>query len=132
MTLAPENNAMTDVTTTTLEAFAAAWNRHDIDALMSFMTDDCVFESNAGPDVAGTRFRGREEVRRGFMHAWQVYPDASWNDAKHFVSGDRGASEWIFAGKDKDGQAVEVAGCDLFQFRGGKIEKKNSFRKQRI
>ncbi|MDB5655622.1 MAG: hypothetical protein JWQ94_3235 [Tardiphaga sp.] len=123
---------LTDVTITTLENFAAAWNAHDIDALMSFMTDDCVFESHAGPDIAGTCFRGRDEVRRGFMRAWQLYPDASWNDARHFVSGDRGASEWIFTGTDKDGQAIEVAGCDLFRFRDEKIAVKNSFRKHRV
>ena len=28
-----------------LQAFADAWNRHDVDALMSMMTTDCVFES---------------------------------------------------------------------------------------
>ena len=33
---------------------------------MSFMTDDCVFEASAGPDVCGTRYAGREAVRAGF------------------------------------------------------------------
>lgn len=28
------------VTTETLQAFADAWNHHDADALMSFMSDD--------------------------------------------------------------------------------------------
>ena len=115
-----------------LQAFADAWNRHDIDALMSFMTDDCVFQANAGPDAVGTLFRGMHEVREGFMRAWQIYPDARWNDAQHFVSGDRGASEWVFSGTSRDGLAIEVAGCDLFLFRDGKIAVKNSFRKQRI
>jgi steroid delta-isomerase-like uncharacterized protein len=122
---------MPNVTIKTLEDFAEAWNRHDIDTLMSFMTDDCVFESHTGPDSVGTCFRGREQVRRGFMRAWQTYPDASWKDARHFVSGDRGTSEWMFMGTDSSGHGVEVAGCDLFQFRGGKIAVKNSFRKQR-
>ena len=31
-----------EVTTHDLQAFADAWNRHDVDALMTFMTDDCV------------------------------------------------------------------------------------------
>lgn len=119
------------VTIKTLEDFSDAWNRHDIEALMSFMTDDCVFESNAGPDIVGTSFRGKEEVRRGFMRAWQIYPNARWADARHFVNGDRGASEWIFLGTDNDGNGIEVAGCDLFQFCGDKITVKNSFRKQR-
>jgi len=30
------------VTTEDLQAFADAWNRHDVDTLMSFMTPDCV------------------------------------------------------------------------------------------
>jgi ketosteroid isomerase-like protein len=33
-------NVITQVTTDVLQAFADAWNRHDVDALMSFMTDD--------------------------------------------------------------------------------------------
>ncbi|MET4387262.1 ketosteroid isomerase-like protein [Bradyrhizobium sp. F1.4.3] len=114
-----------------LQAFADAWNRHDIDALMSFMTEDCVFEANAGPDVVGTSFHGYKDVRHGFQRAWQIYPDARWTGARHFVSGDRGASEWIFSGTAKSGARIEVAGCDLFRFRGDKIVVKNSFRKQR-
>ena len=31
-----------------LQAFADAWNRHDVEDLMSFMADDCIFESSAG------------------------------------------------------------------------------------
>ena len=38
------------VTVDMLAEFAAAWNRHDIDALMSFMSDDCVFETVGGPE----------------------------------------------------------------------------------
>lgn len=113
-----------------LQAFADAWNRHDIEALMSFMTDDCVFEANAGSEVVGTSFKGRTEVRRGFAMVWQVYPDARWNNPRHFVSGDRGASEWVFTGTDANRHATEVAGCDLFVFRGDKIVVKNSFRKR--
>jgi Ketosteroid isomerase homolog len=47
-----------EISTAVLQAFAEAWNRHDVDALMSFMTEDCVFEASAGPDVCGTRFAG--------------------------------------------------------------------------
>lgn len=121
----------TRVTIETLQAFADAWNRHDIDALMSFMTDDCVFESFLGTDACGTRFSGREAVRRGFAMAWQTVPNAHWENARHFVDGDRGVSEWTFIGAHTDGQPIEVDGCDIFHFRDGRIAKKNSFRKQR-
>ncbi|MDE2364786.1 MAG: nuclear transport factor 2 family protein [Hyphomicrobiales bacterium] len=113
-----------------LQAFADAWNRHDIDDLMSFMTDDCVFQANAGGEVFGTTYAGREDVRRGYMKAWQTYPDARWNNARHAVCGDRGFSEWVFTGVGPDAQKVEIAGCDLFEFRGDKIVVKNSFRKR--
>lgn len=120
-----------EVTTEVLQAFADAWNRHDVDALMSFMTADCVFEASAGPEVCGTRYAGREAVRAGFKDVWATFPDAHWAGARHFVSGDRGVSEWTFTGTRADGTRVEVHGCDLFTFRDGKIALKNSYRKNR-
>ena len=120
-----------EVTVEMLQAFADAWNRHDVDDLMSFMTDDCVFESSAGDAACGTRFEGAAAVREGYANAWKAYPDAQWNDARHFVHGNRGVSEWVFTGTGADGRHVEVAGCDLFTFLGGKIAIKDSYRKNR-
>jgi steroid delta-isomerase-like uncharacterized protein len=124
-------SAMAEVTTETLQAFADAWNRHDVDALMSFMSADCVFEASAGPDACGTRYAGRDAVRAAFAEVWASFPDAHWGDARHFVSGDRGVSEWTFTGTRADGARVEVHGCDVFTFRDGKIALKNSYRKNR-
>ena len=114
-----------------LQDFADAWNRHDVDALMSFMTDDCVFEASAGPDECGTRYVGPEAVRAAFAEVWTTFPDAHWGSARHFVTGERGVSEWTFTGTRAEGTRVEVHGCDLFTFRGGKIALKNSYRKNR-
>jgi taurine dehydrogenase small subunit len=119
------------VTNDFLEAFADAWNRHDSEAILSFMTADCIFESSSGPEVCGTRYAGREAVRRGCEDVWATYPDAHWGNATHFAFGDRGVSEWTFSGTRSDGMRVEVHGCDLFTFRGGKIALKNSYRKNR-
>ena len=119
------------VTTQALEAFAEAWNRHDANALMSFMTPDCVFESSSGPDRQGRRYQGAEAVRAGYEQVWATFPDAHWGDARHFVSGDRGVSQWTFTGTGRDGTRVEVHGCDLFTFRDGKIALKDSYRKNR-
>ena len=120
-----------EISTDFLQAFADAWNRHDVDALMSFMAEDCVFESSAGPEVCGTRYVGREAVRIAFADVWAVFPDARWGNARHFVHGDRAVSEWTFTGTRADGSPVEVQGCDLFTLRGGKILLKNSYRKNR-
>jgi steroid delta-isomerase-like uncharacterized protein len=119
------------VTIAELQAFADAWNRHDIEALMSFMTDDCVFDASAGPQACGASHVGKPAVQAAFSEVWMTYPDAHWGSARHFVCGDRGVSEWTFTGTRADGARVEVDGCDLFTFRGGKIAVKNSYRKNR-
>ena len=120
-----------EVTIAFLQAFADAWNRHDADALIEFMTHDCIFETSSGPDVCGTRYQGQESVREGFASVWESFPDAQWLGAQHFIVGNRGVSEWTFTGTNKDGQRVEVNGCDVFTFRDGKILIKNSYRKNR-
>ena len=53
------------------------------------------------------------------------------NEANHFVSGDRGVSEWRFTGTSKERTSVEMMGCDLFEFVGDKIKVKDSYRKQK-
>ena len=127
---------MTDTATRTvdvrfLQSFCDAFNRHDLDALMAHMTDDCVFLSSAGAGREGRRYSGREEVRRGFAEVFATFPDSQWEEGRHLVCGDRGLSEWVFRGTKTDGTRVEVNGVDVFTFRDGKIAVKDSFRKQR-
>ena len=119
------------VSISVLDNFAAAWNRHDPDAILSMMTEDCLFEASRGPDVKGTIFTGQAAVRRGIEEVFATFPDARWNHPKHFIAGDRGVSEWVFTATGPDGAHVEVQGCDIFTFRNGKIAIKNSYRKQR-
>ncbi|WP_315130942.1 nuclear transport factor 2 family protein [Achromobacter marplatensis] len=119
------------VTVEMLAEFAAAWNRHDIDALMSFMSEDCVFETVGGPEACGSRHTGTEAVRAAFAVAWKNFPDAQWNNGRHWVAGDRGVSECTFTGTAADGSRVEADMVDVFTFQDGKIRVKNAFRKQR-
>jgi steroid delta-isomerase-like uncharacterized protein len=114
-----------------MDRFAEAWNRHDLEALMAMMTDDCVFEASAGPQVDGHRSEGKPAVREAYAAVFEAFPDAHWAGARHFIAGNRGVSEWTFTGTQSDGNRVEVTGCDLFTFRDGKIAIKNSYRKNR-
>ena len=111
--------------------FDKGWNAHDVDVLMTFMSDDCVFETAGGPDAFGTRHIGRDRVRAGFEQVFARFPDVRFRGTRHFVAGDRGVSEWTFTGTGADGRTVEVDGCDLFTFRGGKIALKSSYLKSR-
>jgi len=120
------------VTIKDLEAFGDGWNRHDVDFIMTFMADDCVFETTAGPDVCGKRFSGRAEVREAFAGVFKRFPDANFGSARHFIAGDRGVSEWVFTGTTSEGKKLEVNGCDIFTFKGDKIAVKSAFFKTRI
>ncbi|MGA9293106.1 MAG: nuclear transport factor 2 family protein [Ignavibacteriaceae bacterium] len=121
-----------EVTEEFLQSFADAFNAHDIKDVMSHMTDDCVFEASAGPDLDGEKFIGQEEVKKAFENVFATFPDAHWCNARHFILGNRGFSEWIFTGTKLDGTKIEVTGVDLFTFNDGKIAIKNSYRKNRL
>ena len=118
------------ITTEFLEAFADAWNRHDADAILAAMTDDCVMQLSSGPDVCGSRFVGQDGVRSGIERVFARMPDVRFNDGRHFVAGDRGLSEWVLTATTPSGK-IEVQGCDVFTFRDGKIALKDSYLKQR-
>jgi ketosteroid isomerase-like protein len=111
----------------TLERLLAAFNAHDIDAVMSFFVDDCVLETPRGPDPWGRRYEGRESVREGLAGRFAGIPDVHYGDDRHWVSGSRGCSEWLLTGTTTDGDRIEVRGCDLFEFREGKIARKDSY-----
>ena len=94
-----------------LAEFAAAWNRHDIDALMSFMSEDCVFLTVAGPEQWGAR-HGPTPCA-AFAAAWQNFPDAQWRNGRHWVCGEHGVSESTFTGTAADGSRVEADMVDV-------------------
>lgn len=114
-----------------LEKFADAWNRHDIETLMSYMTHDCAFLLGSGKSASGDKFEGYAAVRDAFERVWTDLPDVSFQNARHFLSGDRGCSEWTLVATHPNGSRIELDGCDLFTFEGDKIKIKNSYLKNR-
>lgn len=114
-----------------LRSVAAAFDSHDLDRIMSFFADDAVFESPRGTDAWGTRFVGKSAVRAAFEGRFSGIPDVRYQADRHFVDGDRGASEWTLSGTTTAGQRIEVRGCDLWTFREGKVVLKDSFWKIR-
>jgi len=114
-----------------LVQYADAWNAHDIDHIMSFHTPDTVFETGGGEEKYGTRFCGYDVVRQRFIEVWTELPDAQFENCRHFISGDRGCSEWTFSATGGNGAPIEINGCDLFTFRDDLIAVKNSLLKNR-
>lgn len=116
-----------DVSVETLRDVLDAFNRHDLDAIMAHFADDAVFESPRGTDPWGTRFAGKDAVREGLARRFTGIPDVHYGNDRHFVSGDRGVSEWLLTGTTTSGERIEVQGCDLWEFRDGLIVRKDSY-----
>lgn len=114
-----------------LVGFGEAWNRHDMDAIMSFMSEDCIFEASGGPYPYGSRYQGAAAVRAAFEAMLKANPDAQFRNSRHFIAGDRGVTQWLFTSTAPDGSSIEVEGIDVFTFRGERILVKNAFRKDR-
>jgi ketosteroid isomerase-like protein len=121
-----------EVTIQFLDAFGNAWNGHDVGDIMTFMADDCAFETTAGPEVCGKRDEGREAVPKAFARVFNTFPDAHFGNARDFPAGDRGYTKWTFTGTGSDGKRVEVLGCDLFTLRDGKTALKFSYFRTRL
>lgn len=111
--------------------FGAAWNSGDPDLIASFFVDDGIYHASVGPDHLGRSFSGKAEIRRGAKIFFDFFPDGKFENLKVVVSGDIGTFEWDFVATDASGKSVSTAGCDLLEFRGDMVVKKNAFRKAR-
>jgi len=113
----------------TLKQILDAFNRHDLDAIMQFFSDDCTFDFPKGPEYNGQRFSGKEQVREALAGRFKGIPDVHYGDDRHWVSADstKGVSEWTLTGTTTTGIKIKVRGCDLWEFKGGKITRKDSY-----
>lgn len=110
-----------------LKGFLEAFNRHDLDSIMDYFADDCVFYMPRGAKPRGDRYVGKKEVRAGLAKRFEGIPDVHYGDDQHWVCGRLGVSEWTLTGTTASGQEIEVRGVDLLEFIDGKIIRKDSF-----
>lgn len=125
------NQGARTVTVELLKAFLDAFNRHDLDAIMAFFADDCVFYMPRGARPRGDRYSGKAEVRAGLAKRFEGIPDVHYGDDTHWVADNFGVSEWTLTGTSTAGERIEVRGVDLLEFADGKITRKDSFWKIR-
>lgn len=115
------------VTVETLEQVLAAFNRHDLDAIMAFFAEDAELELPRGPEPWGTRLVGKAAVREGLASRFAGIPDVHYSEDRHMVCGERGVSEWLLTGTSMAGERIAVRGCDHWEFRDGLITRKDSY-----
>jgi ketosteroid isomerase-like protein len=110
-----------------LKGFLDAFNRHDLDSIMDYFSDDCVLYTPRGARPGGDRYMGKQDVRAGLAKRFEGIPNVHYGEERHWACGDLGVSEWILTGTSTSGQSLEVRGVDLLEFADGKITRKDSF-----
>ncbi len=110
-----------------LTELVAAFNAHDLDKIMSYFAEDCSLDMPRGPEPFGTRYSGKDEVRRGLQTRFDSVPDVHYADDRHWATDRMGVSEWLLTGTSPAGERIEVRGCDHYEFRDGKVIRKDSY-----
>ena len=125
---AVEGTTLLRVRERTLRDFTAAWDSRDIDRLMLYMTEDCVYVASVGPEP-GRTYVGAAAVREGFREMLAYDADGESKGGRTFIAGHVDVAEWSYLKRGSKGSIVEVRGCDVLEFRGEKIARKDAFRK---
>jgi ketosteroid isomerase-like protein len=112
---------MGEQTQAVVDAFNAAFNRRDVDAVMALMTDDIVFE-NTYPPPDGERYVGQAAVRAFWERFFADAPNARFETEDQFAGGDRAVVRWRYSWGDG-----HVRGVDVFRVRDGKVAEKLSY-----
>jgi ketosteroid isomerase-like protein len=108
-----------------VDRFNEAFNRHDVDAVMAAMTDDCVFESTAPP--FGKRHEGQDAVRKAWTDFFAASPTAHFDAEDVITAGDRCVVQWRYSWTDADGTQHQIRGVDVIRVRDGRVAEKFAY-----
>lgn len=109
-----------------VQRFNEAFFSQDIEAVMSAVTEDCVFE-NTYPPPDGTRYEGREAVCAAFADFFRSSPEAQFTIEEMVALGERCIVRWLYHWRSGDGRDGHVRGIDLFRVRDGLVAEKLSY-----
>lgn len=107
-------------------AFNEAFNRHDVNGMMEYMSDDCLFE-NTHPAPDGTVYKGKQAVMRFWQEFFEQSPQAQIEVEEIFGLGERCVMRWKYSWVDAQGRKGHVRGVDVFRVRDGLICEKLSY-----
>lgn len=109
----------------TIDRFNDAFNRHDVDAIMSLMTDDCLFDDTR-PAPDGTAYHGADAVRDRWHALFERSPHARFETEEMIAMGEHCVVRWVYHWL-REGTAGHVRGVDVFRVRDGRVAEKRSY-----
>jgi steroid delta-isomerase-like uncharacterized protein len=110
----------------------AVWNSHDVGKILSFFTDDCVYE-----DVAmGVVNHGKKELETFINSLFVDFPDFKLEGKSAFQAGDWVGGEWVMTGTfahssnpamPATGKKFSARGASISELRKGKIIRNSDY-----
>ncbi|HWN73864.1 MAG TPA: nuclear transport factor 2 family protein [Solirubrobacterales bacterium] len=117
-----------------IERYNAAWNAHDLDAIMAMHAPDMVFENHtAGESATG------EEARGHIGSIFETWPDIAFTTRRLYVREGLVVQEWTASAThaktmrrgdlvaEPTGRRVEWDGLDVIPFEDGLVKRKDVY-----
>jgi len=116
--------------------YGEAWNGQDLDAIMEFHADDCVFCAHA---AGSPRADGKLAVREAFAGYLALLPDINFAEGSLYVGDDHWVLESTMTGTvagaievegteiGESGARIEVDCVDVIEVRDGLITSKQTY-----
>jgi steroid delta-isomerase-like uncharacterized protein len=115
-----------------IDRYNAAWNAHDLDAIMAMHAPDMVFENHtAGESAVG------EEARGHIGSIFSTWPDIAFTTRRLYVREGLVVQEWTAAAThtqtmrrgdivaEPTGSRIEWDGLDVIPFEDGLVKRKD-------
>ena len=118
----------------TIDRYNAAWNDHDLGAIMAMHAPDMVFENH----TAGESAKG-EEARAHIGSIFATWPDIAFSTRRLYVREGLVVQEWTATATHTEtmrrgdlvaeptGQRVEWDGLDVIPFEDGMVKRKDVY-----
>lgn len=118
----------------TIDRYNAAWNAHDLDAIMAMHAPDMVFENHtAGESATG------EEARAHIGSIFANWPDIAFTTRRLYVREGLVVQEWTASATHTEtmrrgdlvaeptGRRIEWEGIDSIPFENGLVKRKDVY-----
>ena len=118
-----------------IDRYNAAWNAHDVDAILELHTDDSVFENHTTGDVNV----GKEAIGTAIRGIFTVFPDLEFETRRRYVRDDLVVQEWTARGThlgkmsrsgidvEPTGKRVDYRGMDVIPIEDGLVARKDVY-----
>jgi len=105
------------------ERYSAAWNSHDVAAIMAFHVDDTSYQRHGNPKI----YKGKDVVAEQFGKDISGLPGIKFEPVSLHGSDDHFVSESIITATKPDGTPVVMELVDVITLRDGKVVHKSSY-----